>query len=182
MVVAPTCESRTTRSSWDSQLPPWNNSSRRPRHWDRPRSIFEASPSKNRDQTNPTCWYRHQLDVDYKCHVCFLFNFSSCVFLATPSYSHRSSFHQQGPKRSKISTQHDGLMHRTQKNLTTSLIRGHYITNPNNALSRENPAILPYICIVWSPLKWVIQWSQLIAKETLSPGLLKTDLEITTHW
>ena len=70
VVVAPTCESRTTRSSWDSQLPPWNNSSRRPRHWDRPRSIFEASPSKNRDQTNPTCWYRHQLDVDYKCHVC----------------------------------------------------------------------------------------------------------------
>ena len=31
--------------------------------------------------------------------------------------------------------------------------RGHYITNPNNALLWGNPPNLPYICTVWSPTK-----------------------------
>ena len=35
-------------------------------------------------------------------------------------------------------------------------IRGHYITNPNNAPLRGNSPNLPYICIVWFPAKWVI--------------------------
>ena len=37
--------------------------------------------------------------------------------------------------------------------------RGHHITNPNHAILKENPLVLPWICIVSSQKKMVIEWS-----------------------
>ena len=38
-----------------------------------------------------------------------------------------------------------------KNSLQGSRYRGHYITNPNDALFRGNPSTLPYMCIVWFP-------------------------------
>jgi len=41
-----------------------------------------------------------------------------------------------------------------------SLLRGHYITNPSNALLRGNPSNSPYMCSVWYPFLSLYGWCE----------------------
>ena len=58
------------------------------------------------------------------------------------------------------------------------------MTNPNNELFRGNPSKWPYICIVWSPQKWVGQWplpSEKRGKKKKTPGIQPIKLYCTTE-